>query len=499
MNFLHVKMRHRIYLWLFFFIALGSKAQNNIDSLQLLLESSEDTIRVKVLNQLSKLRTHTDPAVSLKYAMQAKQLSEEINNPYLLAKSINNVGMSYYYLNELELSNENYLAALNLFDSLGYKPGMARALNNIAWNYKYQKLGRESIKYFLQALGLAREVGDKNLEQGILNNLGTVYRQIGEMKKALDNYKQSLELNRKSGNKRWEAYNLSNIAMVYFDTTLYDLAIKYYHQAIEINKGSQFTEELANNYINIGGVYIEKNEYSTAESYFQEADSIIEKKGFKRSKLLYLEYLSRLNKAQGDFKEALDHTKQYYELSTQLNKLAWNEKLAEMQTKYDISQKKRELKNAERQLLQQRFIILGGSSVFLLLVAILILIVSLYRSKNKWAKNIELLNAEVNQKNEKLIDVNEQMRLMNNALETTVNERTAKISLQNEKLIKYAFINSHEIRGPLARVLGLIYLINLENSKLKEDKNFVLLNEATRELDDIIKQTSKILEDEGLL
>lgn len=483
------------------FIIIGSQtyAQNKIDSLQNLLSRPDDSVKVEILNVLSKSLNHADPGNSLKYAIEAKQLASELGNLVLIGKSINYIGVSYYYLNELDLSNESYFEALNIFDSVSYKPGLAKVLNNIAWNYKIQSLSERAIEYFNQSLELAVEIGDVDLQQGILNNLGTVYRGLGNQEQALEIYQQSLEINRKIGNRKWEAYNLNNIGMIYFDTLETEKAIYYLNQARAINEEYNYTQELVRNYLNLGGVYIGKEKFHAADEFLYKADSIINIYDYKRESLTLVAYKVELSEAKGDFEEALEFNRKHNELRLELNRLAWNEKVSELQVKYDIAQKGRELEESEQKINQQRMVIIGGSSLFLLLLGILMLVLNLYKSKNRWALNIERLNEEVKQKNEELSTMNEEIQGTNDKLEISVQERTRKIKTQNEKLVKYAFINSHEVRGPLARVLGLLYLLGLENRTLRNDESFKLLGGATKELDNMIGDASKLLEDEDLI
>lgn len=479
-------------------IDFNADAQNKVDSLHTLLNGVDDSLKVEVLNELSKSLNHTDPKNSLKYAIEAKQLAIELNVMSLIGKSINYIGVSYYYLNELDLSNESYFEALNIFDSIGYQPGVAKALNNIAWNYKIQELPDEAIEYFNRALSIAVEIGDGDLHQGILNNLGTVYKTIKDYDKALDIYHQSLEMNIRTNNKQWEAYNLSNIGLIYMLTFENEKALNNFHRAREINEQYNYTKEYATNLLNIGGVYLNQSDFELAHQYFNEADSIIEVNGFKREKIDLYSYRLKYNKAIGNFEAALHFDSLYYSLSMELNKMAWNEKVSELYAKYDIAQKGRELEESKRKINQQKTVIVGGSALFLLLLSILLLVLNLYKSKNRWANNIGKLNAEIEQKNEALSLMNEEISSINEKLEQTIEERTERIKTQNGKLVNFAFMNSHEIRGPLARVLGLIYLLNKENKALRNDDSFIKLKNASEELDSVVSDASKLLEDEEL-
>lgn len=63
-----------------------------------------------------------------------------------------------------------------------------------------------------------------------------------------------------------------------------------------------------------------------------------------------------------------------------------------------------------------------------------------------------------------------------------------KIKLQNEQLREIAWLQSHVIRAPLARIMGLIYLIeedNLGDNSMKDILNWII--ESAHELDEVIK------------
>lgn len=74
---------------------------------------------------------------------------------------------------------------------------------------------------------------------------------------------------------------------------------------------------------------------------------------------------------------------------------------------------------------------------------------------------------EITAQNEELMQSEENLSKLNLHLESLVEERTRKIREQNEVLLKYAYTNAHHVRGPLARVLGLI-----EISRMKTDLDF---------------------------
>jgi hypothetical protein len=71
-----------------------------------------------------------------------------------------------------------------------------------------------------------------------------------------------------------------------------------------------------------------------------------------------------------------------------------------------------------------------------------------------------------------------------------------EIELQNKKLLEYAFYNAHKVRGPLARILGLVHLLKLEADKIgfiDNDQYLEKLSESANELDIAVREMSHYL------
>ena len=100
------------------------------------------------------------------------------------------------------------------------------------------------------------------------------------------------------------------------------------------------------------------------------------------------------------------------------------------------------------------------------------------------------LNEELKSSNDNIVELNEN-------LERMVKERTDKINDQLSQLSKYAHMNAHEVRAPLARMLGLMQLI--KHNDIPEDQKAELidmLDDASNELDTIVKEMNRLLERE---
>jgi len=110
-------------------------------------------------------------------------------------------------------------------------------------------------------------------------------------------------------------------------------------------------------------------------------------------------------------------------------------------------------------------------------------------------KNEELLQKanEITSQNEELLYTKDNLSSLNTNLEKIVNERTAKIQIQNEILIKYSYTNAHHLRGPVARLLGLASIYKLE-SEPNPDFYINKMVDQAEEIDSVIKQINSDLE-----
>jgi hypothetical protein len=100
--------------------------------------------------------------------------------------------------------------------------------------------------------------------------------------------------------------------------------------------------------------------------------------------------------------------------------------------------------------------------------------------------------------NNDLTAKNKEIQRINNELEFSVKFRTNEVISQNQKMIDFAFYNSENTTGPLARLLGLVYVLKLVKP---EDKGWDSYKEklvhSNIELDNMVDKIDVILK-EGL-
>jgi light-regulated signal transduction histidine kinase (bacteriophytochrome) len=89
----------------------------------------------------------------------------------------------------------------------------------------------------------------------------------------------------------------------------------------------------------------------------------------------------------------------------------------------------------------------------------------------------------------------EEIKQRNENLEEQVDKRTKELVEYNQQLEQFAFISSHNLRAPVARILGLGQLMEL-SGKSAQDEELIhkSLISTTRELDRVVRDLNTILE-----
>jgi len=97
--------------------------------------------------------------------------------------------------------------------------------------------------------------------------------------------------------------------------------------------------------------------------------------------------------------------------------------------------------------------------------------------------------------NLKLEEARTLIEKQNETLESEVKKRTHELVEYNQQLEQFAFVSSHNLRAPVARILGLGQLLELPNKNAADE---TVIHKAliytTRELDRVVRDLNTILE-----
>ena len=408
---------------------------------------------------------------------------------------------------------------------------------------------------YMQAVDAKKVTGNLSSLSSTFLNIGRLKAELGEFDEARNFYDKSLEINLKDNNKRSIALNYQNLGQLLLKADSLEEALLFFNQSFEINQElnnrgasadmlneignvllnqhkhrdalSAFTralrikKEIENkngvcfSNLNMAKAYFEMKEYSLALMHADISLSLAQELGQKKAIVDASELIYQTYKLTDNSKAAMMYLEMNKNYSDSLLDEVKLKELASIESKFILNQitnenellqkenaiKNFELERSEAQISNQRTILIFSILALFLTFFATYFIYKLYLSKNRDHKQLELLNAKMtSQKNQlesqavELQKANNDITLFNEALELAIKERTEKIKEQNERLQQYAFANSHEVRAPLARLMGLADQWKKEETTEEQRLAMnAMIELSARELDEVIRKNHKLL------
>lgn len=373
------------------------------------------------------------------------------------------------------------------------------------------------------------------------NILGEIYRNIHNNAKALECYKKSAQY-AFDGSTYPYSSPIINMGTIYKNLGKYDSAF-YLYDLVMTYDTSQHGSKYAYILNRKAQIYLLLHNYEEAENHVVESLALYEKLNSKVGIILSLctssqvyfvlnnlkgcilageraiklglqaeffpeefmetcKLMVRVFEKAGNFDKALYYQKTHDEIYSRLFGPSTNAQMLHEQLgleernlnleKSILREEQRLAKESAKAQQQILFLILGA---FLLAV---IAIVLLYRKNS----TIKSLNDQLHERQDEILTqseqlkaTNEEIEAINSNLEGLVKERSQKIIEQNERLTNFAYFNAHKVRGPLARILGLISIMELDLKK-ETIPYSEMLKQAGIDLDNSISEINIILQQE---
>jgi len=327
----------------------------NISNLQKKLSQckKEGGGKVEILNQLSKAYWNLSPHKAMDYGKQALELSKKINDKEGKGKAFNTIGVSYYYLARYDSALECFFKSLKIHEELGIKRKIASSYNNIGMIYEVTDKYKDALEFYNNSLKIEKELGNKRVIANSLNNTGNVWGHLKKPDKVLEHYKKALKIFEEIDDKLGVSASLNNIGDVYLTVIENpDKALEYFLKSLKINKEIGNKNRIAISLINLGDCYTKLHNPQKALIYLKLGLEVAEDIEAKNIISGCYKIYSELYSIKENYKKALEYHKLYSEIENSIFTEEGNQKIAEMQTKYETEKKEKEaeifrLKNVE--------------------------------------------------------------------------------------------------------------------------------------------------------
>lgn len=444
--------------------------------------TQNDTTEVIALNKNGYANRFTNPRETVTDAERALQIARKLNYVAGIAESYRIKGIGEYYLNKPDSAYNSYYNAIEQFKKINDERGIAKVNNNIGNLYQmvdYEK----ALGYFDQAERIAEKYGDKKLIASLQLNKGNIYNRKSSYNNALASYKKSYALFSQLKDSVNLIQCLENLGDIYYKLRNFPQAEKLLLEANGKAKKLDMNASIAAINMTLTDIYLAQNRFADAEKYIEEGKTYSELINNDKNIYEYKHSTYELERKRKNYEKALNQLIEIYRLDSAIYKAAVSTRLSLQQ-----NEQERSMQNAQAQLNDEKSRIKFWSVTLvagLLLVVVGLLITNVRR---KAVTNLKLqeLNEEVSRQKDNLDRINHH-------LEEIIDERTKDLQEKNKKLSEYSSYLSHQIRGPIATLKGLM---NLEIEGLVGQRECIsMMGKCVSEIDEKIIAMSDMMHD----
>ena len=293
-------MNSRISILLLIFIILlfqlVEAQDSKLDSLEncLKIHQTDDTAKVKLLNEIVRSIYKNDANKAYDYASKAIELADKLKFRKGKAEGYYLIGTSHSYNKSDKLALDYFLKALKIAEEINYKKGISNCL--ISCGVKYAAIGNisEATNYYQRVLKIAEELNDQSMLARGLANLSVIYTGEGDYAKALEEYQKVLQILEKFENRKMSSGILNNMGEINKYQGNYPQALEFYHKSLKINEEDNDEESITRSFINIGSICTLQGDYEEALLQVRHALEIAEKLKDKRQISLCYEEIGNI-------------------------------------------------------------------------------------------------------------------------------------------------------------------------------------------------------------
>lgn len=390
---------------------------------------------------------------ALQYYLQAIELVEqdEEEGERTLAGLEHNIGVVYAALGDRSEAIERYHHAVQ-YSEAARDSSMKVVVTNSIGNLSLDLDDYENADYYLNlSRDLAYELGADNDLVNAYLNLGNLYSETGSKEEALEMYDSGYEVAERIGDRRYPVlmyYNKGSLYQEHGDT---QLAREYYGRSLDKSRESGIGEGVIRNNMGLGELVAEEGDLESALNHYNQALNVAESmKSLEHEQEIHRR-ISDTYESLGDFESAHQSLKKSKLVADSLADEEKDQVLARYETELGLIRERGERDLLEQQLQGERALLILSFVSVLLITGIAVALYRIYRRKEAINKSLETKQTELEEANK-----------------------------TKDKLLG---ILSHDLRGPIANLQGMVTLIHEDALQQKD------MAEITTHIDEKLMRT----------
>lgn len=416
--------------------------KSQIDSLENLIKTTpNDTTKVWLLNRLVTTLREGDNNKALIYGHKAKELAELLNYERGLGWALENLGWLSYRKGDHSAAFQLSTRALEISEKFRDYSAIARCLNSIAAIYYEQKQYDAAIANFNKGLQAARQIDDKLSIARSLNNIAYTMLYVDREDSAMIYAERGLRASQEIGSAYLEGFAYRTMGDI-------DVRNKRINEALEkFWKTLILADKVQNKFLKVstlhrvGNSFIQLNKPDSALKYLTENIQMTTRFGYNDELEIAFKLMSEAYAQKNSLAKAFEYQSRYVHLHDSLYDQRNSEQVALMQARFESQLKEAEIEllKKDTQIKQQE---INSQQIWMyftvgLLTLTAILVFALLYSNWLKKKANRLLGAKNNE-------------IWAQALQLS------NLNVTKDKLLS---VISHDVRGPLASLRGLINII----------------------------------------
>ena len=402
--------------------------------------------------------------LSKSHYFEAKKISEQNGDPYLVGMCNNNIGNLFGQIRDYSSAIKYLKLALKNFEESGNEKFISDcydSIGNLYFNYgDYEK----AIEYFKNAISIAQKLSDQYRLLSLYANYAKTYSALGENETALMYFSKTIELAQSIGDKARMSEIHILIADFYKQKNDYSNSLEQLKKSLSISREVGDTVSIAAGLNAIADIYDLLGDKDSALKSSLEAYNISKSinliKCLKDASYYLAEYYSQ----KGLYKEAYQYQLDYTFAKDSLLNAEKIKILEETEAKFNLEKLESEKLKIQAQALKAKEQV-ETQNLLIIILGISILIAGslfgryFYKKRNekkeqiekshKLTRKIDLLNSQINAKNRELTSqalmISKNNKVLADAVESIDTYLKNEVEDKKElKQLKYRLQNIYE-------------------------------------------------------
>lgn len=455
---------------------------------------------------------------SLSNLERAKLIAERKDLPRSLTAVYTALGSVYHDLGLFDKALAAHSKSLQLKEEFGNRQEVGVSYNNIGLIYYKLDAPEKAIEYYDKALAIKLEFGDTARSVRPYINKGLAYAESefpDKHEKAIENFKKAIELAKKYNRLGTVGYSYNGLANVFVEKEMYDSAKYYLNLSNEESFKNDYRQLESSNFYVLAKIAAQESDYSLAINYLERSQDLLkslqDKYRIKNNYGLYAEIYEQM----GMLDSAIYYQKQLSIMKDSIFNEELANKLANVQIAAIEEQTQKQIADKDETISKTKQLSLFLLSILALSIAFIVIIFRNYaqiskinrqlnESKNKieaQKENLEKKNAQLAEAQVTIKNQNDVLKNINVELDKKVTERTEELNQSNielEKAVKvldqFIYKTSHDLRGPIATMQGIINVAVMEKIDATSRDYFNTLHRLANDLNNVLVRLIEVHE-----